>query len=567
MPYDEAETRIVSADALHPRGDQPLSLPRLAVVGEFSSGKSTLLNLLLGQDILPVKATATASPAIWLSYGQAEGFYIEAGGNRKALPEGGIADVPSDSRYIRLWSSADFLQSCDVLDLSGLADPGRTDDQTYDMLAEADCIIWCTPATQAWRQSERAAWLAVPEKVRARSILAVTRIDKLRNAEDLARVMRRVAHEADGLFTAFAPISALMAERALASDDEAAWSQSGIDRLTEALFNQLQALGEGRDQSRGQFSEGQGETVPVIDLPTADQAAAEAAEVVPAIIAATPPETEETNSINALAEESEHSTHIDLPSEDRAEVEEVLILTQAALAEPADEAEPPEVEPSAHSPYAPEGEKPEPLILTSPKHLAEIEQEIPVGDATAASPADREATEKTNEFDISAFTQQLMAVEDDPSYDGDLTAQLATTAPDVTVAVAPEPLSPKPGQRIDHIEPIAPAAEPSPAEPLAGAATMIPGIEAALQRVLVGYFGAKLSPPDAPTQTQGVPSQASSSNPPQEVLIWREIAARTEMAEPLKPIVSMIDELLSRLFDPTQTRPTCADQARASDLL
>ena len=44
--------------------------PQVALMGEFSAGKSTLLNMLLGQDPLPVRITATSVPPIWISFGE-----------------------------------------------------------------------------------------------------------------------------------------------------------------------------------------------------------------------------------------------------------------------------------------------------------------------------------------------------------------------------------------------------------------------------------------------------------------------------------------------------------------
>ena len=36
-------------------------VPRIALMGEFSAGKSTLLNLLIERDLIPTRATATRS--------------------------------------------------------------------------------------------------------------------------------------------------------------------------------------------------------------------------------------------------------------------------------------------------------------------------------------------------------------------------------------------------------------------------------------------------------------------------------------------------------------------------
>ena len=41
---------------------QPVRRPRVALMGEFSAGKSTLSNLLIGKSALPVNVTATQLP-------------------------------------------------------------------------------------------------------------------------------------------------------------------------------------------------------------------------------------------------------------------------------------------------------------------------------------------------------------------------------------------------------------------------------------------------------------------------------------------------------------------------
>jgi len=67
------------------------------------------------------------------------------------------------------------------------------------MLEEVDAVLWCTHATQAWRQSEAAFWAQMPKAVRDRSILLITRFDKLTNERDRGRVLKRIQHETKGL--------------------------------------------------------------------------------------------------------------------------------------------------------------------------------------------------------------------------------------------------------------------------------------------------------------------------------------------------------------------------------
>ena len=48
--------------------------PRIAIMGEFSSGKSTLCNVLMGARPLLEKVTATQLPPVWLSYGPDDAY-------------------------------------------------------------------------------------------------------------------------------------------------------------------------------------------------------------------------------------------------------------------------------------------------------------------------------------------------------------------------------------------------------------------------------------------------------------------------------------------------------------
>ena len=43
--------------------------PSFALMGEYSAGKSALLNALLGQSLLPTRVTATDLPAVWITHG------------------------------------------------------------------------------------------------------------------------------------------------------------------------------------------------------------------------------------------------------------------------------------------------------------------------------------------------------------------------------------------------------------------------------------------------------------------------------------------------------------------
>ena len=175
---------------------------RVVVLGEFSAGKSTLINLLTGARSLRTQVTATQMPAVWMSYGTADSYRVDLEGNEHPVdPTNPESISVADTAYVRTFMETPALELCDFIDTPGNSDPNIAS-IAWERVAEiADVAVWCSPSTQAWRQSELAAWRDVPENVRARSILLLTRADKLTTDEDREKVLKRVTREAGSLFS------------------------------------------------------------------------------------------------------------------------------------------------------------------------------------------------------------------------------------------------------------------------------------------------------------------------------------------------------------------------------
>lgn len=221
-----------------PSDAAPARKPRIALMGEFSAGKSSLTNLLLGGRALPVQVTATRLPPVHISYGEERAAMVDHKGEVSSLPLADIGEISvRDAQAIHVHLPSETLELCDLIDMPGISDPNMPSDIWEAVLPEIDSLLWCTPAPQAWRQSEAAFWAMVQPHLRAPATLVLTHIDKLLTARDRSRVERRVAQETGGDFGGIFPLS--LTQAMAAGEDLEAWQNSGADRFVEHLVNQL----------------------------------------------------------------------------------------------------------------------------------------------------------------------------------------------------------------------------------------------------------------------------------------------------------------------------------------
>ena len=215
----------------------PPRKPRIALMGEFSAGKSTLLNMLLAQAPLPVRITATSVPPIWISYGKEAAIRVTHDGTEEALDIAEIGDTSlEDAKYIRLQLESDALEICDLIDMPGISDPNMSPETWQSIFSEVDNVIWCTHATQAWRQSEAATWEEISSQTKGNNLLVITQFDKIIKDRDRARLVARVEKETQGSFQAVFPLALIDAINAA---DEDAWAESGAAEFSEHLVDML----------------------------------------------------------------------------------------------------------------------------------------------------------------------------------------------------------------------------------------------------------------------------------------------------------------------------------------
>ncbi len=174
--------------------------PRVVLLGEVNAGKSTLANALLGFGLLPHCVLHNTRIPIVLRHSDTFGAVLIAdGGLRKRLdlqdPEILGANAAT---CVELEFPAPSLAAFDIVDTPGIA--------TYRDLArlglmERDIPVWCTVACQAWKDSERRIWEAVPPRSWRHAVLAVTNSDLLTERGDFDHLISRLKTQTAGLFT------------------------------------------------------------------------------------------------------------------------------------------------------------------------------------------------------------------------------------------------------------------------------------------------------------------------------------------------------------------------------
>lgn len=209
--------------------------PRIALMGEFSAGKSTLANLIIGTDPIPMQVVATRLPPIWISYGTDEPTLVDLNGNMARCDLRNFSEQDlTDIGYIKIQHDEQILERCDIIDMPGISDPNMPSDIWERMMPVVDGIIWCSPAPQAWRQSEAATWEGLEARVKKNSMLLLTRADMLLNDDDKKKVITRVKKETGEQFGRVLMVSLLEARRAV--DDDRFWDSSGAGDFVEGFL-------------------------------------------------------------------------------------------------------------------------------------------------------------------------------------------------------------------------------------------------------------------------------------------------------------------------------------------
>ena len=208
---------------------------RIAVCGEVSAGKSTVLNALMRARTLPDNIGRTNRPVVVLGHRPEAGGAIDYIDGRRhdfsGQPDSAQFDEAST---LRLWSEFGHLSGFEFVEIPMTKAEELTQEQ-IDLVASCDLLIWVTIASQAWRLTEKTILEHLKEVRPKNAILAVTRADKLRNTNDRTRLGERLFHETSQLFNECVFIHGAPSKLANAAKSEKQWDATGGSELMSMI--------------------------------------------------------------------------------------------------------------------------------------------------------------------------------------------------------------------------------------------------------------------------------------------------------------------------------------------
>jgi small GTP-binding protein len=204
--------------------EQLAGLFLLVIAGEFNSGKSSFINALLGERVLPEGVTPTTDRINLLRHG----------------PE--VTERPLEAYLLERTHPAELLRELNVVDTPGTnAVIRRHEELTSDFIPRADLVLFVTSADRPFSESER-EFLEQIRQWGKKIVFIVNKIDILAGPEEQAEVVAYVRDNAATLLGAppqVFPVSARRAVQARTQGAADAWEQSGFDAVEEYLLRTL----------------------------------------------------------------------------------------------------------------------------------------------------------------------------------------------------------------------------------------------------------------------------------------------------------------------------------------
>lgn len=129
-------------------------IPKIVLIGEFSAGKSSIINNMLSMDILPKGWQPETKYITQIKYSNEN--YILVEGEKISLSTKNLKNLKTTSTKIEIYMNNPILKKVNFIDTPGTNDPNTyNDDIVFDIVTNSDLVMFITKANQALSNSEK----------------------------------------------------------------------------------------------------------------------------------------------------------------------------------------------------------------------------------------------------------------------------------------------------------------------------------------------------------------------------------------------------------------------------
>jgi hypothetical protein len=225
---------------------------QIIFAGEFNSGKSTAINALLGEAVMPMKVVEANAILTKIRYGPEKRAVLHAadGGSLKEVPYGDFAKYivvdrkdrkkPSQWKFAELFYPLDVLrQGIVIVDPPGLNALPERQLLTVEETGKSDAAVFLFFAGQSFKESERSFIIGCLDSKEA--FWLVTHADSLNGAEtsdvreDLESQLRMARRYDETITSRIFFVDARRAQEAAACQDDDGFAASGMKEFLRVL--------------------------------------------------------------------------------------------------------------------------------------------------------------------------------------------------------------------------------------------------------------------------------------------------------------------------------------------
>lgn len=249
---------------------------KVVALGEFKTGKSTLLNALVGKNLLPARATASTAIISVLHHGEAGQVELMEHGVSRQISQAEFLETYQLSSqdagnpaayerfrhidYVRIAHRHGLLQhGVQLIDAPGLGEHSSRTKLTLGFLRQAQAILFVTRANALSQETIAAIEpFTIGDGYQPHIFFIINRIDQVDSADDIqsyaATLLESYFVDSKGIFNHelfqqrvfFTNAKAALKERLSARPDQQALQMSGIPRLEQELMAALEGSGRSK---------------------------------------------------------------------------------------------------------------------------------------------------------------------------------------------------------------------------------------------------------------------------------------------------------------------------------